>query len=133
MGCAYLAVEDIDKAMDVAMEAKSIFEKLDNRIGIASCMNTIAQVHKHKKDTDEAIIAATEAHRLFEEEQDHAGAEVAAFLLESLRASEGDGQQESTANVDADEKKKEKPGKIESRSALGDLIHGGVVPSITVL
>merc|ERR1711920_624556 len=110
-------------------ESKSIFEKMGNSVGIASCLNTIAQVHKGKNDIPEALNAAREAQRLFEEEQDAAGAEVAAFLVESLQATDRDNtpQQAEDATAAATAPKGE------GRCGLPDLLHGGITPSITIL
>merc|ERR1711920_186940 len=75
--------------------------------------------------------AAQEAHRLFEEEQDTAGAEVAALLMNTLTAADGENTKASTKSVEDEATKTS--GKAESRNRLADLIPGGRVDSINII
>jgi acyl carrier protein len=69
LGCQaeiYLAGEtekdmDADKALSLALEAQKIFQETGNKPSEAILMRTLANAYLNKKDTEEAVMAATNA------------------------------------------------------------------------
>jgi tetratricopeptide (TPR) repeat protein/acyl carrier protein len=62
--------QDANKALSQAMEAQSIFQEIGNKPSEAILMRTLANAHLAKKDTEEAVMAATNGVNLCKKAED---------------------------------------------------------------
>jgi len=116
---AQLAADDFGRAAELAEEAQALLKKTGHFIGVATTLNTLAQVHHKQGESFDAVSEAREALQLFQEHDDNHGAAISAYLIDAFQAPPP--EQSSTDQPDGQTRQSDVP----SESGLEDMIPGG--------